>query len=142
MKKKSTPQKKSNADVNVERRKFHRRQVLETFHVFLCVQKRGLGKLKLRDISENGFAFEAEPEDKFIKNERVECLFFINPGLSFALSFRVAYVEIHKQDEQGLQIIGAEITNVDSKLHQAYISFVKLLDQLAKLTDIYNPKLL
>ena len=139
MKKKNVDSEREGSENHIERRKFRRRQVLDTFHVFLCVQKRGLGKLKLKDISENGFAFEAEPEDKFKRDDMVECLFFINPGLSFPLNFRVAYVE---SDRDGAQIIGAEIKNVDSKLHNAYISFVKLLDQLAKLTDLYNPKLL
>ncbi len=129
--------KKAVGNARQERRSHQRRGVLDTFHVFLCLKERGWGKFHLRDISENGFAFEIESAGEYPMNSIHECHFFINPGLYLPMNFRVAHIG---SGEQGLVHVGAHIQFGDARLKKVFQSFVKLLDELAGATDLYNHK--
>ncbi len=121
---------------NIDRRRHYRRSVLDTFHMFLCVKKHGLAKFYLRDVSESGFAFEVEEMDDFIKNDIHECRFFINPGLSLELKFRVAHLQ---QDPQTQAVrVGAEVVQMKPATKSAFKAFVRLLDSLGSVTDLYR----
>jgi hypothetical protein len=122
----------------IDRRRHFRRSVLDTFHVFLCVQQHGLAKFYLRDISESGFAFEVERLEDFVKNKTYDCRFFINSGLSLELKFRVAHVQPNADSETVK--IGAELVGLESATKKAYGLFVKLLDELGKISNIYAAK--
>lgn len=133
-------QTKNNNIADDDRRRHKRRGVLDTFHMFLCLKERGLGKFYLKDISESGFAFEVDDAQGFFLNDLKECRFFINPGLSLVLKFRVAYIF---QKEKGAPAkIGAEIAKTSESSRKAYIAFIHLLDQLSQVSDIYHQELL
>ncbi len=132
--KKLTP--KARKSHGIERRRHHRRAVLDTFHMFLCVKKHGLAKFYLRDVSESGFAFKVEETNDFNKNDIHECRFFINPGLSLILKFRVAHLQ---QDPLSKAVrIGAEIVQMDSVTKAAFMAFVRLLDKLGDVNDLHH----
>lgn len=113
-----------------ERRRYRRRIVLDSFHVFLTVPKNGENKIYLKDISENGFAFESDKRNSFSLSQTLECAFYINAGLSVPLKVRVAHI---RPLENGSKLTGVEVLPNQDKSHQALIIFVKLLDQLTKL---------
>ncbi len=127
--------KKAKGTGGIERRTHERRGVLDTFHVFLCLKERGWGKFYLRDISENGFAFEIEGVTEYPMNSVHECHFFINPGLYLPMHFRVAHIAA---GEPGHSLVGAHIQFKDARVKKVFQSFVKLLDELAGATDLYN----
>lgn len=112
----------------VERRKFARKEVLETFHVFIVVPKLGQRRLQLRDVSEGGMAFVAEESDGFAVGKALEIDFCINPNLKLPLSCKIVRVS---DDESGDQKIGCEFDEKSSKGHLAFVKFLGLLDELA-----------
>lgn len=133
---------KRKVTADAERRRYDRRVILDTFHVFMCIKERGLGKFYLRDISENGFAFEVEDPQSYAQDQLHDCRFFINPGLSLPLKVRVAYISRHEGKDGSTGRIGAEIVRVSPKVKDVYQQFVKLLDQLAGSTDMYTAEAL
>lgn len=111
----------------VERRRSERKEVLETFHVFLVVPKMGMRKIYLKDVSTGGMGIQVEPGDRFTPGDVLPCEFYINPSLKLPLSLRVAHV----LDEK----VGCEFSDTSSRSYKAYAAFVNMLDQLAEFVE-------
>lgn len=110
-----------------DRRRSQRKQVLDTFQVFLVVPKHGSHKIYLRDLSEHGLGFTTDPIERFRSGDTVECFFYMNPSLKLPLTIRVAHVTA--DPESGFRV-GCQFTETESKAYLAYLSFVRLLDEL------------
>lgn len=119
------------AKSGIERRKHARKEVLETFHVFLVIPKYGLRRLHLRDVSEGGVSFAAEPGDNFPQGTQIDCLFYINPSLKLPLSIRVAHVT----NDESSKRVGCEFADTSSKAYKSFVKFLGLLDELAAFLD-------
>lgn len=119
-------------DKGSERRKHARRDVLETFHVFLVIPKVGPQKIYLRDLSEGGMALVAEAEDPLKLQDVVSCFLHINPNLKLPLSFKVTHVKV---DADGTKRLGCEFDDTSSKAYKAYVKFLDLLDELSAFLD-------
>ena len=115
----------------IERRRSERKEVLETFHVFLVVPEVGLRKMYLKDVSEHGLGFYGEPEDKFHKGVLVDCFFYIHPSLKLPLTFKVAHIT----EEEGRKRIGCEFHDKSSKAYKAFVAFMLLLDDLSEFLE-------
>lgn len=98
-----------------ERRTSIRKQVLQTFHVFIVINKAGSRKIYLKDISEGGVAFFSDAVDNFHDGSTFDCSFFVNPSLHIPLKMKVAHA--------GHQVIGCEITDRSSEGYKAYQVF-------------------
>src|SRR6476620_1946496 len=115
-----------------ERRTFKRRPILATFSVFLVIPHKGMHRLEVLDISENGIGFnwdtEGEtPSDYAIhEGDTIDLNFYLNPSLFIPLSIQVVRV-----DESNLiRRIGAEFQDKKSQGYKAYLAFIHLLDHL------------
>lgn len=115
------------AKAQTERRRSERKEVLETFHVFLVIPHIGLRKIYLKDVSEGGLGFFTEPTDKFKKGETVECYFYLNPSLRLPLKVKI----MHVGDEGEGRHIGCEFSETSSRAYKAFAGFLSLLDDLA-----------
>jgi hypothetical protein len=114
-----------------ERRRSARKEVLETFHVFLVIPRSGLRKMYLKDVSDHGMGFYAEADDAFTSGEVIDCTFYINPSLKLPLSLKVAHVI----DEGGRKKVGCEFNNTSTKAHKVFGDFMSLLNDLAAFLD-------
>ncbi len=108
-----------------ERRRSSRKEVLETFQVFLVVPSRGLRRLQIKDVSEHGVSFVGDPVDKFAVGETVESFFYLNPTLRIPIPLTIRRVT--GEDEP---LIGAELGESENPGIKAFMSFLKLLDDL------------
>ena|ERR1700733_12459257 len=124
---KSAPQKSAAPTPGAERRRTPRKDVLDTFQVFVAVKKKGLRKIYLRDVSEGGLGLHIEPDDGFKSAEVVECEFHINPGLKLPLKIRVAHLSPN--------FAGCEFVETSGQAYKAYKAFIAMLDQLAQFVD-------
>ena len=106
-----------------ERRRGNRREVLETFHVFLVIPKIGLRKLYLKDLSEFGVGFLPDEYDLFKEGSCYDAEIYINPSLKLPLPIKIARVT--------KDLIGCEFTDTNSKAYAALVKFVVLLDELS-----------
>lgn len=124
---KNQPKNQDDAPRGAERRRTPRKDVLETFHVFLAIRKKGLRKIYIRDVSEGGIGLLVEPEDGFKAGETLEADFYINPSLKLPLKIRVAHLLDGKA--------GCEFVETSTTAFKAYKSFLALLDQLTEFID-------
>ena len=126
----------SNADhTGVERRKAKRRPILESFSLFVVVPGKGDYRLPLHDLSELGIGFDLDMEGEdpaafpIKPSEHIDVLLYLNQTLSIPLTVKVARIV----DEGGYRKIGAEFLEKNGKSHQALLSFVKVIDELAEI---------
>lgn len=116
-----------------ERRKTHRRPIVESFSLFVVLPQKGPYRLPIHDISEEGLGFDAdmegEPRSEFTieQSERLQLHFYLNQTLHVPLTVRVARLE----RVRGIRRIGAEVMDRDSAAGKAFTAFVELLDKLA-----------
>ncbi len=110
-----------------ERRRSVRKDVLETFNVFVVFPKKGLRKLYLKDVSAGGIGVVTEASDGFVNGETVRCDFYINPSLKLPLGLKVAHAA------EGMT--GFEFSDTTPKAHAAFTTFIELLEQLAEFVD-------
>lgn len=108
-----------------ERRRSSRKAVLETFQVFLVIPSRGLRRLQIKDVSEHGVSFLADPVDKFKAGETIDSFFYVNPSLRIPIKLTVRRVT--EEDEP---TIGAELEAAENPGIKAFMSFLNLLDDL------------
>ena len=108
-----------------ERRRSTRKEVLETFQVFLVIPGRGLRRFQIKDVSEHGMSFVGDMADKFKPGESVESFFYLNPSLRIPLKLLVRRVTT--ADEP---VIGAELDPKTNPGINALLSFLQLLDEL------------
>jgi hypothetical protein len=115
-----------------ERRKAKRRPILDTFSVFVVVPKKGIHRLEVSDISETGMAFDLDVEGEETsyfpthEGDTIDLRFYLNNSLYIPLSIQVIRVEDHRNKRR----IGAQFQEKSSPNYQAFLSFIRLLDQI------------
>lgn len=114
-----------------ERRLSARKEVLETFQVFLVIPQKGLRKIYLKDVSEGGMGFISEPMDHFKSGDIIDCYFYINPSLRLPLSFKVAHVSASEEAPR----VGCQFNDKSTKAYKTFVSFMRLLDELSAFLD-------
>jgi hypothetical protein len=129
---KQTKSKSKSEISNIDRRKSTRKEVLETFHVFLVIPSKGLRKLHLKDVSTGGLGFQAEVGDRFESGAVFDCFFYINPSLKLPLQLKVAHVS---DSVDGITRIGCELQDRTSKGYKAFASFIGMLDEFASFIE-------
>jgi hypothetical protein len=114
--------------LNNERRQNSRRAILDHFSFYVSIPKLGGTRLKVMDVSEMGIGFHVSTLGEFRLNpdEICELHFYVNQSLFLPLKIQVA----RQIDENQLQKIGAVFLDTTTPQHQAFLTLVKLLDQL------------
>ncbi len=112
-----------------EKRRVRRREILERFSFHVCVPKLGFARHQVRDISELGIGFEIETfgEFRLDAGEICELRFYLNPSLFLTLSIEV----VRQKDHGAIQEVGAVFAEQQSGQYSAFVTLVKLVDQLA-----------
>lgn len=105
-----------------------RRDILETFRIFLTMPHLGSRKIIISDLSRNGISFESEPGMKLSESSSLECYLHLNESIRIPLSIKV----VHMADDCGYMRAGCEITDKKSSAFRAYSNFVELLMSLTE----------
>lgn len=113
-----------------ERRKSQRRPILDSFSFFIVIPKKGVHRLPIHDLSDQGLGFDFDIEGESYADfplhpeEKLELQFYLNQSLYLPLSIKVARVET-----RGLiRRVGAEFIEKDSKSFKAFLAFIQMLD--------------
>jgi hypothetical protein len=117
-----------------ERRKAKRRDVLENFSFYICVPKLGFTRHAVNDVSELGLGFTLDTLGEFTlqQNETCQLHFYLNQSLYLPLEIQV----VRQREELQTQSVGAVITDTSSKEYLAFLTLVKLLDQLSESAEL------
>jgi hypothetical protein len=137
----TTGSKKDSAEQTggIERRRARRRPIIETFSIFCIVPKKGVHRLQIHDLSENGIGFDLDTEGEepgafpLKSGDQLDLHFYLNQSLYLPISVRVARIEERNQ----LRRIGAEF-NTKDKGFQAIAAFLKLLDAIVDVAQIQS----
>lgn len=114
-----------------ERRKHKRRQIIDSFSMFVALPLKGGHKLGLHDLSEQGIGFdfdtdgEAHADSPVAKGDTFTVHLYLNQSLSLPLTVRVARIE-----PGAIRRLGAEFTEPQTPAFQALLAFVQFLDKL------------
>lgn len=115
-----------NEVLNQERRKVKRTILSEFIGAFLVIPQKGLCKVALHDISENGLAFDIEVEEgKFQNGEEVAFRVYMNQQTYFPFVVKVTHLrEIH---EEGVYRHGANFVKgtVNDVALQHFVKFIE-----------------
>jgi len=112
----------------VEERVSVRRDILETFQIFLTMPHLGSQRIVISDLSLTGIAFIADPGMQFKEGSILECYLHLNKSIRIPLTVTV----IHLQDDSGFTKAGCGITGTESSAYKAYSNFVQLLISLTE----------
>jgi hypothetical protein len=130
--------KESSSITGVERRRFQRRPVLETFSVFVVIPKKGIHRLELHDISEIGMGFDLDIEGEepaafpVREGEAIDLRFYLNQSLYIPLSIQITRIEDHHQKRR----VGGEFQDKSTQGYQAFLSFLHLIDKIVDVVQI------
>ena len=122
------------APSGAERRKTRRRPILDTFSLFVVVPKKGVHRLPVHDLSDEGMGFDFDIEGESAadfpvqRGETVDVLLYLNQSLYLPLSVRVVRVE----DKGEIRKVGAEFTEKSGPAFQGYAAFLAMLDAVAE----------
>lgn len=122
----------------VERRRARRRSVMGTFSLFAVIPKKGVHRLDIQDISDLGMSFDLDVEGESSKDfpvapgEIVGLRFYLNQSLYLPLDVRIVRLE---QTPQGRRA-GGEFSDHASKGYKAFLSFLKLMDEVLEIAQI------
>lgn len=118
-----------NEMLNQDRREIKRTILTEFVGAFAVLPDRGLMKITLYDISENGLAFDLEPEQgMFLENEEIALRVYLNHTTYFP--FSVTVKNSRSIEEEGVLRHGAHFirgTVNDVALHH----FVKFIENIS-----------
>lgn len=116
-----------------ERRKHKRRKILDTFSLFVAIPLKGNLKLNVKDVSEEGLSFESQFSDQeefaIRQDESFEIHFYLNQTLFLSLNVKAVRVS-QPQFEDSRVLTGVQLLKKESKNHQAYLSFIQMIDYL------------
>ncbi|PKL17229.1 MAG: hypothetical protein CVV49_12065 [Spirochaetae bacterium HGW-Spirochaetae-5] len=105
-----------------------RRDILDTFRIFLTMPHLGSRKITIIDLSRNGISFESEPGMQLIESSSLECYLHLNESIRIPLNITV----VHLAEDCGYIRAGCEITDQKSSAFKAYRNFVELLMSLSE----------
>ena len=123
-----------------ERRKSKRRQILSTFSFFVVVPNKGVHRLPVHDVSENGIGFDIDLDDEdpsafpLKTGENLALHFYLNQSLFMPVSIRV--MRIDEQPKSKVRRIGAEFAEKNSAGVQAMKAFTQMLDRVAEVAEV------
>ncbi len=116
----------------IERRKTRRRNILATFSIFLVIPQKGIHRLMIHNISEEGIAFDFDIESEAPFDfpakigDSIDARLYINPSLYIPIQMKIVRIEKSGDGRR----VGASFQNIKSENHQALLSFLKLLDSI------------
>lgn len=116
-----------------ERRKSHRRPILDSFSMFVVVPTKGPYRLPVHDVSDSGlgFDFDTEGEDTSLfsvkQGDQFEIHLYLNQSLHIPLNGKVMRVV----DDEGTRRLGVELTKTSTAGHKAFMSFLQMIDDLS-----------
>ncbi len=117
-----------NADIEI--RNSIRREIFESFNLYLLMPHIGDYKVPILDINMDGLSFPEVPGYTFKKDEKINCYLFIKKNIRIPLSVKIIHITSVNNK------IGCEISNKTTKPYQAYSYFVKLLYSLSNLPAV------
>lgn len=126
-----------------ERRRAKRHAILQTFSMFLVVPKKGIHRLQIHDLSDEGIGFDYDLEGEDLKEspiqtgEILDIYIYLNQSLYLPLNVEVR--RIHQGDGTLTRRIGAQFTQKNSKSHMALLAFLDMLDAVSEAARIDHP---
>jgi hypothetical protein len=130
----------STSGKGIERRKTRRRPILETFSFFCVVPKKGMHRLLIHDVSDQGIGFDLDAEGEedqtfsLKSGEALDVHLYINQSLYLPLSVKVARIEERNVGGR-VRRIGAEFS-VKDKGYEAFGAFLAMLDSIVDVAQI------
>lgn len=109
-----------------------RRDILDTFRIFITMPYLGSRKITICDLSRKGISFESEPGMQLNEGSLIDCYLHLNERIRIPLRIKI----IHLADDCGSVRAGCEIFNDKSSAYKAYINFVELLMSLTEFKEI------
>jgi hypothetical protein len=115
-----------------DRRRMPRRDILESFSLFVSIPSKGGARLPVHDVSELGIGFDADVEGEgplvpLAPDSGIEVHFYLNQSLYIPLRVRV--VRVIEDRDRGVRKIGAELVEPSESL-------AALVRMLAHLGDV------
>jgi hypothetical protein len=121
-----------------ERRRSKRRPILDTFSLFVVVPRKGVHRLRIHDVSNQGLGFDLDIDGESLEEfqikpkEKLEVHLYLNQSLYLSLNVQVARL----QDAQGIRQVGAEFTEQASPGYKAFAAFLQMLDLVSDAAQI------
>lgn len=125
-------------DGGIERRKFRRRPVIDTFAFFAVIPKKGPQRLKIGDVSDEGIGFEldASTEEAGLfpvsAGETIHLNFYLNQSLFLPLAVKA----VHIKTEDGIRRVGAKFVEKDTRSFKAFTAFLRMFDEILDVVRI------
>ena len=126
--------KKSLPPTGVERRQTRRRSILETFSVFLVIPRKGIHKLRIQDVSEDGLGFDLDVEGESFADFPVQVhdvialRFYLNQSLYIPLSVEIVRIE----EQTTLRHVGSKFNDKTTPDYKTFLSLLELLDRFSE----------
>ncbi len=123
---------------DADRRSARRRPILATFAVFVVIPKKGLHRLEVRDMSENGIGFDVDIEGESVTDfpikigDSIDFRFYLNHSLFIPMKIKIRRIEDHPMGRRA----GAEFLEKRSPSHKAFLGFLNLLDHMVDVVQI------
>jgi hypothetical protein len=118
---------------DVDRRRAKRIPILASFSLSLVVPKKGMHRLDIYDVSENGIGFILNIEEEFLSvfptqiGDILEVNFYLNSSLFLPLLVRVVRID---DAQTGERRIGGEFEKRTSESFAAFLAFLAFLDKI------------
>ncbi len=112
-----------------DEREFVRKDILDSFQIFITIPSFGSQKVLIMDISMKGLSFRAEPGIKIKEGTLLDCYLYLNTNIRIPLQITV----VHIIDDCGICRAGCEITERNSSSYTAYSKFIELMHSLEKI---------
>lgn len=126
------------ANRDQERRRSKRRPILDTFSLFIVVPKKGMHRLKIHDVSDQGIGFDLDIDGESLTDfplkakENLDVQLYLNQSLYLDLQVQVIRVE----DSGAIRRVGAEFNERSGASYKAYASFLQMLDLLSETAHV------
>ncbi len=121
-----------------ERRRSTRRPIITTFSIFVVIPKKGLYKLEVQNISEDGISFDVDIDGESSSDfpiqvtDSIDIKFYLNQSLYIPLSIQVARID----NTSSTRRVGAEFKNKSSPNYNAFLDLLHLLDSITHIVQI------
>lgn len=123
--------KDKNITDRIDGRESIRRDILDSFKIYMMMPYMGTQKISISNVSMKGLSFIAEPGMKISEGMVLDCYFYLNSNIRIPLQVKV----VHKVEECGITKMGCEIQSVETVSYKAYVKFIELLLALANVGE-------
>jgi len=110
-----------------ENRDYQRNELMEIVGAYLIIPSKGEGKIKIKDMNENGLAFYCKPGDICSEGDNIQAYFHITGKIKLPLSLKIVY---SGKDSQGTRI-GCEVEESTSPALNAFKDFARFINSLS-----------